>query len=247
MMEEVSISEDVKIAHTGQVLWTSNSGLLLQGTCRKEYTPVKEMFEQFFKSGREKNAQLCVYVNNECVVDLYGTAMGDSSYGPNSLHVGNFFFASYLCTEYQDFNNFVVQLKVLSIILFLFKNLKLVFSSGKSVVALVIAMLVDRALLDYDEKVSKYWPEFAQNGKGDIKLSDVLRHESGLSSLNYVHKDQDILKENIKMNSIGRIIEKCDQLFPKTINGIDSKRAYHGITRGFILNEIVRRVDPKNR
>ena len=135
----------------------------------------------------------------------------------------------------------------MSIILFLFKNLKLVFSSGKSVVALVIAMLVDRALLDYDEKVSKYWPEFAQNGKGDIRLSDVLRHESGLSSLNYVHKDQDILKENIKMNSIGRIIEKCDQLFPKTINGIDSKRAYHGITRGFILNEIVRRVDPKNR
>ena len=88
----ISTSEDVKVTHTGQVLWTSNSGLLLQGSCKKEYTPVKEMFEHFFKSGREKNAQLCVYVNNECVVDLYGTAIGDSKYGPDSIHVCYFPF-----------------------------------------------------------------------------------------------------------------------------------------------------------
>ena len=113
--------------------------------------------------------------------------------------------------------------------------------------ALVIAMLVDRGLLDYNEKVSKYWPEFGQNGKNDITLSEVLRHESGLSSFNYIHKDQDILRENLKKNSIGKIIEECNQYFPKAPNGIDTKRAYHGITRGFILNEIVRRVDPKKR
>jgi len=28
--------------------------------------------------------------------------------------------------------------------------------------------------------VKKYWPEFAQNGKQDIKVKDVLKHESGL-------------------------------------------------------------------
>ena len=80
-------SEDVNVKHSGHVRWTSSKGLFLQGFCKKEYTPVKEMFESFFKTGREKNAQLCVYVKNEVVVDLYGTAIGDSSYGPDSLHV----------------------------------------------------------------------------------------------------------------------------------------------------------------
>ena len=47
------------------------------------------MFEDFFKSGREKNAQLCVYVKNEVVVDLYGTAIEDSNYGPDTLAVCN--------------------------------------------------------------------------------------------------------------------------------------------------------------
>ena len=82
--------EDVNIKNSGHVRWTSNSGLILQGFCKKDYAPVKEMFESFFKTGREKNAQLCVYVKNEVVVDLYGTAIGDSSYGANSLHVWYF-------------------------------------------------------------------------------------------------------------------------------------------------------------
>ena len=80
-------SEDVNVKLDGKVKWTSNSGLILQGFCKKEYVPVKEMFESFFKTGREKNAQLCVYVKNEVVVDLYGTAMKDASYSPDNLHV----------------------------------------------------------------------------------------------------------------------------------------------------------------
>ena len=125
--------------------------------------------------------------------------------------------------------------------------MQLIFSSGKSIVALVIALLVDRGLLDYDEKVCKYWPDFAKNDKDEIRLCDILRHESGLSSFNFMHNDHDILRENIKTNSIGAVIENCSQFFPNSSNGVHTKRAYHGITRGFILNEIVRRVDPKGR
>ena len=108
-------------------------------------------------------------------------------------------------------------------------------------------MLADRGLLDYDEKVFTYWPEFAKNGKENIRLCDVLRHESGLSSFNFMHNDHDILRENLKTNSIGAVVENCSQHFPNSTNGVDTVRAYHGITRGFILNEIVRRVDPKGR
>jgi CubicO group peptidase (beta-lactamase class C family) len=40
-------------------------------------------------------------------------------------------------------------------------SLQIVYSSGKNVEAIAVAMLVDRKLLDYDQKISYYWPEFA--------------------------------------------------------------------------------------
>ena len=113
----------------------------------------------------------------------------------------------------------------------------------------MVGLLVDKGLLNYEENVSSYWPEFAKNGKENVKLEDVLRHESGLAKFkDHVHKNEDILRENIKRNSIGEVIEKCVLEFPKSsLDSVKTKREYHAATRGFILNEIVRRVDPKQR
>jgi CubicO group peptidase (beta-lactamase class C family) len=55
------------------------------------------------------------------------------------------------------------------------------FSSGKSVASILIAMMVDKGLLSYNDKISKHWPEFAQNGKDHILVSDLMRHDAGLS------------------------------------------------------------------
>jgi hypothetical protein len=33
----------------------------------------------------EVNAQLCIYVGEDCVVDLYGTAVGDTDYSGETL------------------------------------------------------------------------------------------------------------------------------------------------------------------
>ena len=108
--------------------------------------------------------------------------------------------------------------------------------------AIVVAVLVDKGLLDYDAKVSNYWPEFGQNGKEDITLADVLRHESGLDYLEHSFNKYDLLRDNLKNNSIGKWIElEKPHWLP------EARRAYHAVTRGFILNEIVRRVDPKGR
>lgn len=41
-------------------------------------------------------------------------------------------------------------------------------------------ILVDRGLLSYEDKVAMHWPDFAQGGKENITISDVLRHEGGL-------------------------------------------------------------------
>ena len=117
-----------------------------------------------------------------------------------------------------------------------------IYSSGKSITAIVVAQYVEKNLLNYSEKVSKYWPEFGQNGKEDITLADVLRHECGLSWINHSFIIEDFYPENIKANKFGEIIEKYAQKFPGT-----TSREYHILSRGLILNEIIRRVDPENR
>src|SRR5688500_14636751 len=43
-----------------------------------------------------------------------------------------------------------------------------VFSATKGVAATAVHMLADRGRLEYDAPVARYWPEFAQNGKGAI-------------------------------------------------------------------------------
>ena len=45
-------------------------------------------------------------------------------------------------------------------------TLQLMFSTTKGIVAIAVAMCVQRGLFDYGDKVATYWPEFAQHGKG---------------------------------------------------------------------------------
>ena len=132
----------------------------------------------------------------------------------------------------------------------IFSISQMIFSSGKSVMALAIAMLVDKGLLKYDDKVSQHWPEFGQKGKEDLTVADVLRHEAGLTNLCRLLQKTDALRPSIKKNALGKVIEDTELNFPAdnlNEDGSESKRKYHALTRGFILNEIHRRVDPMNR
>ena len=47
--------------------------------------------------------------------------------------------------------------------------------------------MVDRGLLDYKEKVVKYWPEFGENGKQDITVEQLFSHQvRGLTTNNRI-------------------------------------------------------------
>lgn len=118
-----------------------------------------------------------------------------------------------------------------------------IFSSGKSLEAIAIAHLVGRGLLDYAAPVAKYWPEFAANEKGALTVADVLRHEGGLAAFCVSLDPADLLPARLKQNPVGAVIERHALRFPT--NG--GKREYHAITRGWILNEVFRRVDPAGR
>ena len=51
---------------------------VVQGSVAPGYESVRELFSDNIRSGKERNAQLCVYVEGECVVDLWGSAEGDT-------------------------------------------------------------------------------------------------------------------------------------------------------------------------
>ncbi len=119
-----------------------------------------------------------------------------------------------------------------------------VFSSGKSLESIAMASLAGKGLLDYSAKITDYWPEFGASGKDELTVADVMRHEAGLAAFNTAIEPEDLLTENIKQNRIGNIIETHP---PKFRKGEGNKREYHAMTRGWVVNEVFRRIDPKGR
>ncbi|HEY2701346.1 MAG TPA: serine hydrolase domain-containing protein [Pseudonocardiaceae bacterium] len=54
------------------------------------------------------------------------------------------------------------------------------YSASKGAAHLVVALLVQQGVLDLDQRVSHYWPEFAVHGKQELLLRDLLAHRAGL-------------------------------------------------------------------
>ena len=53
-------------------------------------------------------------------------------------------------------------------------------SVAKGVTGICFNMAIDRGLIDPDERIAAYWPEFAQNGKEDILVRMVLDHTAAI-------------------------------------------------------------------
>ena len=121
---------------TGPLLWRLPSGSLVQGTVADGFEEVAEAFMQGFLDRGEIGASLCIRVDGDVVIDLWG-GMADISTG-----------------EPWDED-----------------TVSVVFSCTKAAAALCIHWLAARGLLRIDERVSHYWPEFAANGKADVKVT----------------------------------------------------------------------------
>ena len=84
-------------------------------------------------------------------------------------------------------------------------TLQLIYSTGKGVMATALAVCVERGLLDYEERVATYWPEFGQNGKQDTKVKDLLSHRARLAVIddnNGVLKVEDTLEGRLKKKTM---------------------------------------------
>lgn len=106
-------------------------------------------------------------------------------------------------------------------------------SAVKGVVATCIHMLVDRGQLDLDAPVSSYWPEFAANDKGRITTRHILSQTSGL-----------VYAEGVSPGDFYRPDVMAGALAAQpALWETGTKAGYQMITQGFLLGEILRRID----
>jgi CubicO group peptidase (beta-lactamase class C family) len=114
----------------------------------------------------------------------------------------------------------------------------IVFSTTKGLAAMTIALLHSRGKLDYEEKVSKYWPEFAQAGKQGITVRQLLSHQAGLCVI-----DEPITRETLA--DPDALAAALARQKPAWIPG--TRQGYHAISIGFYESELVRRIDAAHR
>jgi CubicO group peptidase (beta-lactamase class C family) len=108
-----------------------------------------------------------------------------------------------------------------------------VFSSTKNITALVALLLIDRGRLDPYAAVSKYWPEFAANGKQEVEVRHVLSHTSGVSGWEMPFAIDDVYDWE---KSTAQLASQAPWWRPGTASG------YHAMTSGHLVGEIVRRI-----
>ncbi len=109
-----------------------------------------------------------------------------------------------------------------------------VLSATKLPLIIAFLMLIDRGLVDLDATVATYWPEFGVGGKDRVTVRESMTHRDGVPGFEppisfETQHDWEATTANIAAQT---------HWF-----GGDNKISYHPITYGFVLGEIMRRVD----
>jgi CubicO group peptidase (beta-lactamase class C family) len=113
-------------------------------------------------------------------------------------------------------------------------SLFFLFSASKPMVALLVHQLAERGELALDDRVAAYWPDFGRNGKQDITIRQVLQHRSGLPVARGMAVDALVMTD---WTASVRALEAATPSFPP-----GTVPAYHVLSYGFILGELVQRV-----
>jgi CubicO group peptidase (beta-lactamase class C family) len=118
------------------------------------------------------------------------------------------------------------------------ETLALVFSVTKGMAAAVMLVAHSRGLFELDDAVAAYWPEFAQSGKRDITVRQLLAHQAGLIDIDAPLDAATIGDHDL----MARIIARQSPAWKP-----ESRHGYHTLTLGWYQNELIRRIDPLHR
>ena len=108
-----------------------------------------------------------------------------------------------------------------------------IWSSTKGVNATCFAMLVDRGVITYDDKVTQWWPEFGASGKVDITIGALLSHQAGLSGFDTTAGIDDLYDNDV---ASARLAAQAPIWAPGSASG------YHAITIGILANTLFNRI-----
>ncbi|MFC6716422.1 serine hydrolase domain-containing protein [Natrialbaceae archaeon GCM10025810] len=110
----------------------------------------------------------------------------------------------------------------------------LLFSCTKPYAAVSLHVLADEGEVDYDDRVVDHWPEFAEEGteKAEITVRQVLSHASGL------HQGEIDERPDL-WTDWDASVEAIEGMEPITTPG--EVPAYHALTFGWLVGELVRR------
>ncbi|MBE3117297.1 MAG: beta-lactamase family protein, partial [Candidatus Atribacteria bacterium] len=114
----------------------------------------------------------------------------------------------------------------------------LVYSATKGLAAMTLAVAHSRGWLDYEQRVCRYWPEFAQHGKETITVRQLLAHQAGLFAF-----DEPVDRSVVA--DLDRLAVVLARQKPAWEPG--TRQAYHAISLGFYESELLRRIDPHHR
>ena len=170
----------------------------INGHYDPQFQGVRDVFEQAFRQGDELGASVCITLEGETVVDLFGGYADEARTQPWQ----------------RD-------------------SLVNVFSTTKGMTALCALRLVEEGRLDLDAPVTKYWPEFAAEGKADLPVRYLLSHRAGLAAV----------KAPLPPGSLYDWKTMTDALAAQEPWWTPGEaHGYHAITFGFLVGEVVRRI-----
>lgn len=117
-----------------------------------------------------------------------------------------------------------------------------IMSATKGLAAFCVQLLEDRGQVDVDARVADVWPEFAQNGKQDVTLRQVLTHTAGLLGFagqrGLLHWDGTGWDDH---EAIAAGLAAAPLSWPA-----GTQHAYHALSVGWLLGEVVRRVSGRS-
>ncbi|HYX99926.1 MAG TPA: serine hydrolase domain-containing protein, partial [Mycobacterium sp.] len=112
------------------------------------------------------------------------------------------------------------------------------FSTTKGIASLAVSVAASRGLISYDAKVAHYWPEFAQAGKAEVTVRQLLSHQAGLSAL-----DAPLLLADLTdQETLSAALAAQAPAWPP-----GTRHGYHALTLGWYESELIRHTDPSGR
>jgi CubicO group peptidase (beta-lactamase class C family) len=108
-----------------------------------------------------------------------------------------------------------------------------VYSTTKTMTALSALVLFDRGELSFDDPVTKFWPEYGQNGKESTEIRHFMGHTAGLPGFG----EKLTRPELYDWDHAISVLERQEPWWQP-----GEECAYHAVTQGFLIGEIVRRI-----